>query len=478
MSKRRFLEQLDAPGGVSWKEYVDAEAPCEVDGCLAGRWGDCLVAAVVAEHTGGPGSAAGQVIDHMIKCGHRRLERAADRLENAAHKAMRNGTALPVVASSGTVRGAPCSTTARSAEVSGSGSSGSGSSRGSSNSHDLSDETQKLLDEAPYHAQIASALEEEVGSKLPDEVCHFFSSRHASVVASKLLKISFHATWLVDLAPPLCHNGREFARVIVQIIGAELCDKAIYGYQPVTAATLVRASELATSVGVPVATILGTGKCNSSGGRLGSLDFVAQEFIQTDTVEDEVAAPDDEFIRIRSGIRKKFETLALENVDTEPLVRFESLNAQLDWLLTQVPVQDNILLENLGAFAASLASTPFEAQSCTLVHQDDHQHNILCSKSKSGQGWVLDAVIDWESAAIVDPRLMNKEEPWSTARSFSIVVKGASLAAKFARGSLPRCELSELVEGYERQARELHERGWLPYESWATRVARHRAALA
>merc|ERR1712232_862883 len=156
---------------------------------------------------------------------------------------------------------------------------------------------------------MGDALEKHVGKELPREVLDFFSTRGACVTSSKLLKVGFHATWLVDVQPPFSHKGESFSRAIIQIVGAQLCDKAIYGHQHLTAATLVRASDLAASAGIKVAKVFGTGQCNVTDQELGALDFIVQEFIITDTVEDEVEAPRDEFLRIHGDVQQRLRSI-------------------------------------------------------------------------------------------------------------------------------------------------------------------------
>merc|ERR1712118_416629 len=128
-------------------------------------------------------------------------------------------------------------------------------------------------------------------------------------------------------------------------------------------------------------------------------------------VEDENEAPRDDFIRIHGEIQQQLDSMTLEGVDTEPIPRFESLITHLDFLRTQIPEKDESLIEAFTFFAESLRASPLSPRRARLIHQDDHPANVMCSKSKSGPEWVLDAVIDWESAAIADPRSTSDAEP-------------------------------------------------------------------
>merc|ERR1712217_473141 len=103
--------------------------------------------------------------------------------------------------------------------------------------------------------------------------------------------------------------------------------------------------------------------------------------------------------------------------------------------------------------------------------------NLLCSQRTPDTEWSLDGIIDWESAAVADPRSLSGSEPWRTTRSLALVTKGVLLAEAFVRGTLPRCELHQLLEGYDRASRQLDEDGWLKYEAWALRVERCRTEV-
>jgi len=71
-------------------------------------------------------------------------------------------------------------------------------------------------------------------------------------------------------------------------------------------------------------------------------------------------------------------------------------------LKAQIPEQDTSLPDSFGASAASICATPLESKLFPLMHQYDHPANVICSPSKDGPGYMLDAVIDWECAAVAD----------------------------------------------------------------------------
>merc|ERR1719240_2330072 len=149
-----WLERTQAPDGQSWMNYLQGETPKAVDKALAGRWGQCLVAAVVAEHTGGPRNAAGQVIDHLCRCGYDKFAKAADHLESAAHKAMKKGMPLPIVAPGNGAQPVVNHENGMLHDKMNSSCCSSSGSSGGSTSDDFPEELRKLITEAPLHAHI------------------------------------------------------------------------------------------------------------------------------------------------------------------------------------------------------------------------------------------------------------------------------------------------------------------------------------
>lgn len=333
----------------------------------------------------------------------------------------------------------------------------------------MDQETNRLIEQAPLQARIGEALDRAFSS-LPQEARALIEQHGARVGSARRLKVSFHATFLAELSPPLEFEGTSHKRVIVQVLGSELGDKPFWG-QPVEGATIIRASELASRAGVRVPRIFAVGRCMADG--VGELDFVVEEFVETQTVEDEVRAPSRQWHRIADEVQAKLCSLSLSGADTKPLPHFESLGVQLQWLLTQVPAWDADLQAALALFTEGVVSSPPAAlpEGAVLLHQDVNDGNLLCSERPAGSGtWELDSLIDWESATAADPRSHDGADPWRSARRFSLVVKGSYLAELYVRNRLPRCELCQLVEGYDNAAHGLHEAGWLSYQTWAARV--------
>lgn len=359
-----------------------------------------------------------------------------------------------------------------SGSTSGSGSD-SGSDGGSSGGSgpELDEKIEAILEKAPAEASIGGMLNHFAGD-LGMKVEAFLRFRGAGVSKVKLLKVSFHATFLAELHPPFSHEGVDYRKVIVQVTGAELGDKALFG--PVSAQNLAKATEIAERAGVRVPKILHVGEIDPQRPGVRPLGFVVEEFIETQTVEDQVTAPREQWCRIADDVRSKLGALSLDGVDTDPLPRFPNLDTWLQWLAAQVPSWDAPLLDALILFHEHVRGAPPSPRAPVLIHQDVNGGNLLCSRGASGE-WALDALIDWESASVADPRTLDGGEPWSTARAFALVVKGSLLADRLASDTLPRCELAELVENAERGAHVLDKGTWLQYESWADRVERARA---
>jgi len=324
----------------------------------------------------------------------------------------------------------------------------------------------------PLHARIAEALKLIQG--LPDEIVAVLNSLGASVTSSSHLKTSFHKTFLVELNPPLVHEQQCHAKVIVQILGAEIGDKHVFG-DVLQAATLKRAHELAARAGVRVPAVFVTGQCDSD---IGRLEFIVEEFVLTQTDEKKRKfAPRKEWDRIHQEVVAKLKGFSLAGVETSPLPRYDTCQSYIDWLSQKVPASD----EALAGALARVRERAMEGGDAApvLLHQDINHGNMLCSEDKGG--WKLDALIDWESAAVADARCYDalyagSNNLWATVQMFATVVKCSHLAERFAQEKLPRCELEELLQGYENAARELEKQGLLPFETWDARVARCLAA--
>lgn len=469
---RHFLDSRDPSSDRQWREVVAGETPqLDNGGYLAGNWGLCLVAATCLEHTerdwetqysNGP---AGQVIAAMrVVTRERRIMRGAEKLEEITHEYMERGGLQPIdntpdawgiQAAEALARDGPIEHIAPSCSSSCS-RSGSGS-RSSSVSGSLRDR----VSDAPLCARIGDALEKNIQG-MPSEIVEALAAKGATCVERKHLKTSFHSTWLFDLEPPLLHEGKPHHRVIVQVIGIELGDKDIFGFDT-CARTLTRASELAAQAGVRVPLIFASG--SMAAGDLGHLDFVIEEFVTTQTVEDEVLAPGGCWHAARQDVEQKLQNLSLADVDTTPLPRFNTFQEYFGYLQGLVPSKCESLQRSLQRFVdqcelESVSWTP------SLVHQDINGGNLLCSPVEGSDKWALDALIDWESAVVCDWRMLGREEPFAIAAQFGAVVKGAHLAERYVNGSLPRCELDALVENYARAAKKLQQKNVLTFEPW------------
>lgn len=285
------------------------------------------------------------------------------------------------------------------------------------------------------------------------------------------LKTSFHETYIVQFASPLpesrgvgCRCDRS--RAIVQVLGAELVDKPIFcADKPLSAAVIEKAVDLARSAGVRVPVVLASGSV-ASRGRLERLGFVVHEFIRTDTVEDEVIAPDDQWHRIVGGIKASLTKCSYDGVSTEPLGRFETHENFIDHLKQLAGEVPN---DELGAPLEQLRTEFRESgvavASPTLLHQDLNGGNVLCSAQHAD--WQLDALIDFESAVVGDSRLVYGGEPlWRALRAFGHVVKGCWLAARIAQGRAPRCEALALAGNHDKARRFLAKSRGLTFRKW------------
>lgn len=335
--------------------------------------------------------------------------------------------------------------------------------------------TEALVEQAPLYARIGEALERGC-STLPPEVAAYIESLGSRVVGARLLKISFHATFLIDVDPALVAGETVHFRAIVQVVGVTLGDKAFWGQ--LTGANLQRAHELAAEAGVRVPIVFGLG--SASVPDLGLLDFVVEEFVETQTVEDEVKAPREQWRDIHSSAVGALASRPIPDAAAAaPLMYFKDVDTHLVWLLQHVPDWDTELRSALTLFAHQVMENPPPPRPPVLLHQDLNCGNMLCSERPLGSGcWSLDALIDWESAVVADPRSLSPEEPFRTARLFAFVVKGAELAERYVRGTMPRCELEQLIEGYTNGARGLSEARLLRFVTWADRVHCARAAMA
>ncbi|CAK9014619.1 unnamed protein product [Durusdinium trenchii] len=431
-----FLQQL-ASSGVKWEDFLHHLEPCvDQAGFLAGGWGNCLVEATIQEHTHGNFGQAGQVIDFLSSSGHQRYMKAADKLERLTHRAMRAGGIQSVnlprsehPQAWGT-RGqdVPQVTATRASSSSSSSSTGSSS----SGERKLDAESKALCRSAPEHARIDHILEKCI-HELPVEIIVEFSQRGSVMTSSKRLKSSFHSTWLVEISP-LIQDGKSYDRVIVQILGSQVGDQPLSVH--ISCKQIVKAMDIARRAGVRVPDVLFTGSCDTY---IGPLEFIVQEYISTQTVEDVVKAPAREWNRIEREVVGK--------------------------------------LQEIDNFVQGLPRK--KSEPLALLHQDINCGNLLTSEvDKVSNSWRLDAVIDWESAVIAPGELLCRplEDHWRIAMAFGQVAKGAWLAGCLAEKALPRCDLEALVENYTRAAKKLEKRKHVRFEKWSSLVQKCQTA--
>ena len=98
---------------------------------------------------------------------------------------------------------------------------------------------------------------------------------------------------------------------------------------------IVKAMQIAGKEGVRVPEVLFTGCCETA---LGLLDFIAQEFVMTQTVEDIVRAPSPDWNRIESEVSAKLRLTPSDRLlDSKPMQVFESLEHYLHYFRDLVP---------------------------------------------------------------------------------------------------------------------------------------------
>ena len=299
-------------------------------------------------------------------------------------------------------------------------------------------------------------MESYTSHDIPDEVkAVLLSLGLAELKKCELIKVSFHATYILEFAGP----PRE--KAVLQLIGSQLGDKALFRRdRPISTASIEKGSALAREAGIRVPDVLATGMVDRWG-TMADIPFIVYEFIATETVEDKVIAPGPELSRIIGDIRKSLEARPLTGVDTEPIQRFDDVAEFikcLKELAAEIDAADlNAALDEISKEFAAVTPVP-----PVLIHQDLNDGNTLCSRDARGSGsWHLDALIDWEGVAVADPRLAwSREEPWRSLRDLSLLTRCRWLVGVAAKGgaakeSLPRCALEELLEDYK----EIGERG-------------------
>lgn len=399
-------------------------------GFLSGAWGECLMSAVIYEHETphlgrdpvyrdeGP---AGQVIAHLCGLGHRRLERAADKLESATQRALRSRAGLQLRPGAPEVwqhqpRARPAveppseqplqdhSTGRGSSGSSSSGASGSGSSSDSEGP-----EPAQLLkpfglrQPLPWQCRMNEAVEE-APRELPPEV---LARLPAAMRVERLEKVSdgWHEGYLLNLSGPLA-PGRP-PRAFLRVWRSQL---SYWRLEATAGAALeLRAMALARGAGLPTA-----GCADAGGGGLtgvcsraprGELcDWAIFDFVEHAGEEEASRA-----VRAAAGSEAKFlvRTMArlharcIQGVDTEPLPRFEDWRQHLLYLADLAVESGHAdAVRAVEAVRTSLELHAVPDMPPALCHLDWHLGNALCDDNGE-----LQALIDWEFAGVGDPRL-------------------------------------------------------------------------
>lgn len=325
--------------------------------------------------------------------------------------------------------------------------------------------------------RIAEALEAMPKAAVPPEVEGALLSLDFPPLRScERLKVSFHVTYFLYFDGPIPgQSGATANRAVLQLIGSELGDKPFFQVgRPISAQSIEKATALAQELGLRVPQVLATGVVEEWG-PLEAVPFVVYEFIDTKTVEDEVIAPKTEWRRVYLELRTRLESRSLAGVDTEPLPRFEDCFAHVAYL-SQLAEEAGAgeLVQALAKVEGNLREHGIKPVPPVLLHQDLNDGNILCSPDPGGLpgAWRLDALIDWEGAAVGDPRvLFERGEPWQTLRRLAMLTKVRWLAAvatgtasgTSATAQLPRCEAQELKEEYKDVATKLQRAGVLSH---------------
>jgi len=255
-----------APTGAVWADLLRATpATTDDSGFLAGPWGECLVAACQFEHSNpqweqmpeysdGP---CGQVVDFMLECGHQ-LERPADKLERATHKAIKQGNlqtgpGKPVVWGAALLAQgrAPIGNAAQN-DDSDSGSASGSSSGGGSDGPDISGILQGFGIKEPLPADCCmNEAVEKAPKAAPTEV---LSKLPAGIVVENIKKVSdgWHEGYLLSLSAPLTPG--QLPKTVLRIWRSQLSYWRVD--VPTGAAVERRAMALASEAGLPTAGFL------------------------------------------------------------------------------------------------------------------------------------------------------------------------------------------------------------------------------
>ena len=215
-------------------------------------------------------------------------------------------------------------------------------------------------------------------------------------------------------------------------------------------------------------------------GDLSNVEWLLWEWIKTDTVENIVAAPNLDEI-IEQNVMRKL-SKPLRNLDPsiledarQFLPQYESIESYVDYLKNElsplITLPDSALGFNPGQ-SILIVKEMIKKAKCgkksvgkvCLIHQDLNWGNVLCSQIQETKNWALDAVIDWESAALAPIEfLRDSSRPEQTLFMFGMVLRNAWLASGFATdpSRLPSCDFMQLMENTTEWVEKLRNAGLL-----------------
>jgi len=311
---------------------------------------------------------------------------------------------------------------------------------------------------------------------LPREVLtDLAAAGYPAIRSFRRVKVSCHETFVLDFAEDVpafaaVHEGSSRSCGVLQILGAQLGDKPIFSVQsPISADLIVHSLKLAAEAGVLVPHAWHIGVLDRRA-TLHSLTYVLMEFMESDTIEDQVFPDPGTLNRIiHEQITGRLALRVLSDTEIGPLPRFEDAFAMLAELRSLAIDAGSGELEGPIRQLEAECSSKWALQPIppSLFHQDLNTGNVLCSRDSSSPagGWHLSALIDWESAVVGDARLSaGQGEPWEQIRAFAHVVKGRWLAsiARTSPSRCPRCQMVEILENHDAGQKLLVERGYLP----------------
>ena len=216
-------------------------------------------------------------------------------------------------------------------------------------------------------------------------------------------------------------------------------------------------------------------------GDLSNVEWLLWEWIETDTIEDIVAAPNLDEI-IEQNVMRKL-SKPLRNLDPsiledarQFLPQYESIESYVDYLQNElsplITLPDSALGFNPGQSILKVKEMIKKAKcgkksvgKVCLIHQDLNWGNVLCSQIQQTENWALDAVIDWESAALAPIEFLrdSSRPDLETLFMFGMVLRNAWLASGFATdpSRLPSCDFMALMENTTEWVEKLKNAGLL-----------------